>query len=125
MRVLAWTLLHFLWQGAAIAALAGTCMSLCRASSTRYLVGIGALALMFASFGVTFALLSAPPAGGEGLTAISMPSSADVAPAVFTRSVTAPSMEYDTPSGRDFAWVARAWLVGVCVLALRIAFGLL
>jgi len=125
MRALAWTLLHFLWQGAAIAALAGACMTLCRASSTRYLVGIGALALMFASFGATFALLSAPPAGGDGLTAVPTPGSADVAPAVFTRFVAAPSPGYDATSGRDFAWVARAWLVGVCLLALRIAFGLL
>jgi beta-lactamase regulating signal transducer with metallopeptidase domain len=122
---LAWTLLHFLWQGAAIAALAGACMSLCRASSTRYLVGIGALALMFASFGATFALLSAPPAGGDVLTAVPTPGNADVAPAVFTRFVAAPSPVYDATSGRDFAWVARAWLVGVCLLALRIAFGLL
>src|SRR4029079_7613136 len=49
MRALAWTLLHFLWQGAAIAALAGALMALFRGSSTRYLIGVGALALMFAS----------------------------------------------------------------------------
>ncbi len=125
MRALAWTLLHFLWQGAAIAALAAALMSLFRESSTRYLIGIGALALMFASFGVTFALLSTPPAGGDGLAAYSTPISADVAPAAVTRFVADASPALSTTSERDFAWVARGWLVGVCLLALRIAFGLL
>jgi beta-lactamase regulating signal transducer with metallopeptidase domain len=125
MRALAWTLLHFLWQGAAIAALAAALMSLFRGSSTRYLVGIGALALMFASFGVTFVLLSAPPAGGEGFAANSTPISADVTPAVVTRLVAETSPALSSASARDFAWVARTWLAGVCLLALRIAFGLL
>ncbi len=62
MRALTWSLLHFLWQGAAIAALAAAAMSLFRESTTRYLIGVGALALMFMSFGVTFALLSETPA---------------------------------------------------------------
>ncbi|HEX6397815.1 MAG TPA: M56 family metallopeptidase [Steroidobacteraceae bacterium] len=125
MKALAFTLLHFLWQGAAIAALAAALMSLFRGSSTRYLIGVGALALMFASFGVTFALLSAPPAGGDGLTADSTPISADVAPAVVTRYIADVSPQVSATSERDFAWVARTWLVGVCLLALRIAFGLL
>jgi len=102
MKALAWTLLHFLWQGAAIAALAAALMSLFRESSIRYLIGVGALALMFASFGVTFALLSAPPADGDGLTVNSMPISADVAPAAVAahaRPVLAPAIEalYMTP----------------------------
>jgi beta-lactamase regulating signal transducer with metallopeptidase domain len=125
MKVLAWTLLHFLWQGAAIAALAGALMTLFRASSTRYLIGIGALALMFASFGVTFALLSTPPAGGDGLTAASMPISADVAPAPAANFIASATPAHEIPPEPDFAWVARAWLVGVCLLALRIALGLL
>jgi beta-lactamase regulating signal transducer with metallopeptidase domain len=122
---LAWTLLHFLWQGAAIAALAGALMTMFRASSTRYLIGVGALALMFASFGVTFALLSDPPAGGDGLAAELAPSRADVALPPMLGYTAAPAATADAAPERDFAWVARAWLVGVCLLALRIAFGLL
>jgi beta-lactamase regulating signal transducer with metallopeptidase domain len=125
MRALAFTLLHFLWQGAAIAALAGALMSLFRASSTRYLIGVGALALMFASFGVTFALLSDPPAGGDGLAAELVPSGANVTPASPPNYTPAPAAAWDPAPERDFAWVARAWLVGVSLLALRIAFGLL
>jgi beta-lactamase regulating signal transducer with metallopeptidase domain len=123
MRALAWTLLHFLWQGAAIAALAAALMSLFRASSTRYLIGVGALALMFASFGVTFALLSGPADGGAALAASSSHIRAEAAPAAPANQLAAGSPAAETE--RDFAWVARAWLVGVCLLALRIAFGLL
>ena len=61
MSTLTWSLLHFLWQGAAIAALAAAVMPLFRQSTTRYLIGVGALALMCMSFGVTFALLAGPP----------------------------------------------------------------
>ena len=125
MKALAWTLLHFLWQGAAIAALAAALMSLFRESSIRYLIGVGALALMFASFGVTFALLSAPPADGDGLTVNSMPISADVAPAPVADYAANASPEVAGAFEHDFAWVARTWLVGVCLLALRIALGLL
>ena len=87
-----------------------------RSSSTRYLIGVGALALMFASFGVTFALLSDPPAGGDGLAAVMAPSGADVAPAPLSDYTAAPAA-WDAAPERDFAWVARAWLVGVCLLA--------
>ena len=58
MQTLAWSLLHFLWQGAAIAAVAAAFMFVLRKPATRYLVGIAALALMLVSFGVTFALIS-------------------------------------------------------------------
>jgi beta-lactamase regulating signal transducer with metallopeptidase domain len=125
MKALAWTLLHFVWQGAAIAALAAALMTLFRAAATRYLIGIGALALMFASFGVTFALLSAPPAGGDGLAAFSTPSGAGVAPFTGRDFVADHPLARRSASGQDFAWVARAWLAGVCLFALRIALGLL
>ena len=64
MHTLAWSLLHFLWQGAAIAAVAAAFMFVFRKPATRYLVGIAALALMLVSFGVTFALISGSAAAG-------------------------------------------------------------
>ena len=89
MKALTWSLLHFLWQGAAIGALAAAAMSLFRESTTRYLIGVGALALMFASFGVTFALLSVEqsPVGdivsGARITAVMSPGGAV---SIFTES---------------------------------------
>jgi bla regulator protein blaR1 len=128
MRALTWSLLHFLWQAAAIAALAAAVMSMFRESTTRYLIGIGALALMFMSFGVTFALLSEAPARdvtGDMTFAADSLSNADVARTSSSPASTAPAIDRPATPERDFAWVARGWLAGVCLLALRIAFGLL
>src|SRR6187402_2744293 len=111
MRVLAWSLLHFVWQGAAIAAVAAALMFVFRKPATRYLVGIGALVLMLVSFGVTFALVSGGPnapaevsasgapvaASLPGLGAIASPGSGVAAQAVGA-------------SDGGFLWIARGWL---------------
>src|SRR5882762_4729095 len=71
MHNLAWALLHFLWQGTAIAALAAVLMTLCRRASARYLLGVGALALMLAAPVATFFFLApsftAAPAGSSSV----------------------------------------------------------
>ena len=59
MHSLGWALLHFLWQGTALAALAAAAMALCRRASARYLVGVGALVLMLLSPVATFRLFAA------------------------------------------------------------------
>jgi beta-lactamase regulating signal transducer with metallopeptidase domain len=126
MQTLAWSLLHFLWQGAAIAAVAAAFMAVLRKPASRYLVGITALALMLGSFVGTFAAISEPaatvaevaaigapaaaPASSNGASAHSGNDLADERAAIF--------------SGGGFTWIARGWLLGVFVFALRIAFGL-
>ena len=122
MRALTWSLLHFLWQGAAIAALAAAVISLFREATTRYFIGIGALALMLASFGITFALLSAPDAGSVAAAAAPL-AHVDAMPLPVFAVPDAP--QFVSSTSTDFAWVARIWLAGVCLLALRIGFGLL
>ena len=42
MQTLAWSLLHFVWQGAAIAALAAAVMLVFRTPSARYLSSVSA-----------------------------------------------------------------------------------
>ncbi len=54
LRTLGWTLLHFVWQGAALAAVFAVAMALCRSASARYAVAAGTLVLMMASPVVTF-----------------------------------------------------------------------
>ena len=54
MQAAGWALLHFLWQGTALAALAAAAMALCRRASTRYLLGVGALVLMLLAPLATF-----------------------------------------------------------------------
>jgi len=126
MQVLAWSLLHFLWQGAAIAAVAAAFMFVFRKPATRYLVGIAALALMLVSFGVTFSLIS----GASGAVAEVTTAGAPAAAPLSTLGATAsPEMlageQAAVSSDGGFLWIARGWLAGVFVFALRIAFGLL
>jgi beta-lactamase regulating signal transducer with metallopeptidase domain len=56
MRPLGWTLLHFLWQGVALAALGYAMVAVCRSSPVRYLAALATLLLMFAAPVVTFLL---------------------------------------------------------------------
>jgi beta-lactamase regulating signal transducer with metallopeptidase domain len=125
MTTLAWSLLHFLWQGAAIAALAAAAMQLFGKSTTRYFVGIVALALMCLSFGATFALLTGAPAAGSEAAASAPAMSPQVATPASAAGVVTLSVAGPAAPWLDFAWIARVWLAGVCLLALRVAGGLL
>ena len=63
-RTLGWTLLHFLWQGAAVASVLA-CLNLTlrrSAPQARYVLACGSLLLMLALPGLTFRVLSAAPA---------------------------------------------------------------
>jgi beta-lactamase regulating signal transducer with metallopeptidase domain len=123
MNALAWSLVHFLWQGAAIAALAAALMFAFKSPSTRYLVGVGALALMLMSFAVTFSVMRDSSGNGAERSAdLPVP----VAATAWNHDNSAPLSFVAAPEASDnFLWVARAWLVGVFGLALRIVFGLL
>jgi beta-lactamase regulating signal transducer with metallopeptidase domain len=123
MTALAWSLLHFFWQGAAIAALAAVAMALFRESTTRYVIGVSALALMLMSFVVTFAYLRDAPAGSTELAAAaSVVRAGDVPP---SPAFAVPAFERPASALLDLAWIARGWLGIVCLLALRVACGLL
>jgi beta-lactamase regulating signal transducer with metallopeptidase domain len=126
MHTLAWSLLHFLWQGAAIAALAAAAMYVFRKPATRYLIGVSALAFMLLSFVVTFSLLSGSAATESTWTASGASAAVPVSPHETTATANLPwkTEQAAIASPVDFVWVARVWLIGVFVLALRIAFGL-
>jgi len=57
LRALGLSLAHFIWQGAAIAAIAAAAMAVARKSSARYAIGVSALALMMAAPVVTYLVL--------------------------------------------------------------------
>src|SRR5688572_8909507 len=123
MHTLAWSLLHFLWQGAAIAALAAAVMFVFRTPAARYLAGVTSIALMFVSFGATFGSLYSA-ASDPVVTGAATPAYVAAAPAA---EVSSPLGYSPGPaaSSDELAWLAQLWLAGVCLLALRIAFGLL
>src|SRR5712664_4125475 len=73
LRTLGWTLLHFIWQGAGLAALFAVGAAVCWSASARYALAVGALVLMLVSPVITFTWLRAQtnPAvqtGAEGAT---------------------------------------------------------
>jgi beta-lactamase regulating signal transducer with metallopeptidase domain len=127
MRTLAWSLLHFLWQGAAIAAVAAALMYVFRKPATRYLVGITALALMLVSFGVTFTLIGSSSGAAAEIAAAEAPAAASLSTLGATANPVGQLMDEQAATSSDggFLWIARGWLAGVFVFALRIAFGLL
>jgi beta-lactamase regulating signal transducer with metallopeptidase domain len=132
MRALGWALVHFLWQGLALAALASLAMALSRSAAVRYLVGIATLLLMLAAPLITFDLLS------EGRTVIASTTS----PAsLSTLPVTAPQAALPNAPGPTnssslsnlpvwlpsdlLLWVVEGWFAGVLILSLRTAGGVL
>jgi len=127
MRTLAWSLLHFLWQGAAIAAVAAAFMFVFRKPAARYLVGIAALALMLVSFGITFTLISGSSEVAAEVSAAGAPAAASLSTLGATANSMGTLMDEQAAFSSDggFLWIARGWLAGVFVFALRIAFGLL
>ena len=124
LRLLAQALLHFLWQGAALAALAYVVMSLCRSASARYAIGVGTLVLMLAAPIGTFLVLRAQIESDEAIMAGDTTDASAVvvnAPG-FGYAKHLPSQPQNAPY---FVWLVEAWFAGVLLLSLRSAGGFL
>src|SRR5258708_1290791 len=129
MHSLGWALLHFLWQGIAVAAVAAAGMALCRRASARYALAVGALVLMLVAPAVTFFFYmeSASVPGNM------VKSSSPVAPALLAASQTVADQTVANQSARIsgglspevLPWMVEAWLVGVALFSLRSAGGFL
>ncbi|MEM8996791.1 MAG: M56 family metallopeptidase, partial [Acidobacteriota bacterium] len=139
----AWTLLHFVWQGALIALLTAAALrGLSRASSqARYAAALTGLALMALAPAVTYRVLAVAPSTGEatlasattGVTggAAGLPAVSGVADPGPSPAVAAPPSEPGLFERARAAlaphagWLVGAWFLGVLALALRHAGGLL
>ena len=126
-RAVALAILHFLWQGVALAALASAAMALSRNSATRYAIGVAVLALMFAAPALTFLVLqqrAMASANGELATwkgAANTLTSDSLAAKVSTP--VNPRRNHFPASSGYLAWLVEAWLAGVALLSLRPAAG--
>jgi beta-lactamase regulating signal transducer with metallopeptidase domain len=123
LRNLGLALSHFIWQGAAIAALAAACIAFARKASARYAIGVTALALMFAAPVVTFIVLNnpttiapAPISDVSGVVAGDVPNLEHRGSA---RSA-APSVRVNITA---LNWLVAAWFAGVLLFSLRTAGG--
>src|SRR6202049_104107 len=125
MQSLGWALLHFLWQGTALAALAAAAMALCRRASSRYLLGIGTLALMLLAPIATTFFYSQQHSGVPEIERASplRPAWPTAASKTAVNSSVQPSSI--TPSLEALPWLVEAWLLGVAFFSLRSAGGFL
>jgi beta-lactamase regulating signal transducer with metallopeptidase domain len=126
LRTLGWTLLHFLWQGAGLAALFAVAAAVCRSAPARYALAVSALVLMMVSPVITFTWLElqtnqAVRTAAEGASTWAGTSN---------RNAAAPSGSHDaiaeSRSEQPMAmlWVVEVWFLGVLLLSLRTAGGL-
>jgi beta-lactamase regulating signal transducer with metallopeptidase domain len=127
---LGWALIHSLWQDLAIAALATLLTAFSRRPSTRYLIGVSALALMLVAAVATFLILidgasfnivsesAARPV--QRFVAGSSPLAAQIR-LVAVMSAAASSW----PVSRIIPMLVKAWLFGVALFSLRLACGFL
>ncbi len=124
-RLIAWALLHFLWQGLVLAAVFAALMSIARSAVTRYALAVSILILMVAAPIATFFILRSSVLIGDQVTVIS---STPAVAAVATKPVQdAPPQP--GPSGGisadTFIWLVRIWIAGVIFFSLRTAGGIL
>ena len=123
---LGWTLVHFLWQGAALAALFAVANAVCRRASARYALAVIMLALMLAAPVATFTKLmgAKDPAVRYGARGALARAVKPVEGAFVAARPSAPAPE--TPASRTdgILWFVEAWFLGVLLLSLRTAGGL-
>ena len=122
MHVLGWSLLHFLWQGTALAALAAGLMALCQRSSARYVVGVSVLVLMSIAPLATLSYLQQSDAPANGRNSSPLVSAAWPL-ATSTSSASVSSQNLRVSSSDAIAWLVQAWLFGVAMFSLRSAGG--
>jgi beta-lactamase regulating signal transducer with metallopeptidase domain/uncharacterized protein YnzC (UPF0291/DUF896 family) len=125
MHALGWALLHFLWQGTALAALAAAAMALCRRPSARYVLGVGALVLMLVAPLATLLFFYSQQHSGVADTAKSSPLAALAWPTTRDRTAASGSTQPSrlAPSLDAPPWLVEAWLLGVAFFSLRSAGG--
>lgn len=114
-EVTGWTLIHFLWEGAIVAAILAVLLALARSPRMRYVAGCGALLTMLACFIATFVHFLPEHGGGTGApgkTAILAWNSWPDVPGGDARS---------SNFGILIHWLAPLWIAGVCLFYLRFA----
>ena len=111
------SLLHFIWQGAAIALAASTCLRLLhrRSAESRYAVAVGAMVLMLAAPIVTFVFYAETGAVALKLLQLTGKTLADAAPRV--------SVAQAATTAAWTRWILLSWSVGVFAFTTRLVAG--
>ncbi len=126
-------LMHFLWQGLALMALAWALMAACRSAQTRHAIAVGTLVLMLAAPVATFLVVRPRSSAGAWPLAGSSPAAHQVSRttarlfAAGSALISAVPVSRHVPRPRPdlFLWLAEAWFAGVIFFSLRAAGGML
>jgi beta-lactamase regulating signal transducer with metallopeptidase domain len=121
LRTLGLSLLHFLWQGAALAVLAAALIAAARQASTRYAIAVGALVLMVAAPVVTYFLLYQGEPAFSASTQTAVPTIAYVVNLATHRVVASTQSRF--LSGGLLTVFVELWFIGVMLFSLRTAGG--
>lgn len=118
-RMLGWTLVHFLWEGAALALLFYIFLAFTRSARVRYAGGVITLVLMTAAPIVTFAVLQDKPASAvDSSSTHQVIASLQVAAKLAIDNSVGP-VQAPLPSIDWLRCAVWAWFGGVLVFALR------
>jgi uncharacterized protein (TIGR03435 family) len=129
MYVAGWVLVHFLWQGAVVAFVAGVGLRLSRhqPASVRYAIACGAMVAMLLGAVATAAIIEAPAASADTKTVSQRPTSNGSVDVLLPISIAAtPSPTALSNAQRVDAllpWIVSAWLCGVTFLLIRAVAG--
>jgi len=121
LRTLGLSLLHFLWQGAALAALAAALIAAARQASTRYAIAVGALILMVAAPVVTYFVLHQDEPAFSASKQAAVPTVAYVVNLATHRVVASTQSRF--LSGGLLTIFVELWFIGVMLFSLRTAGG--
>jgi beta-lactamase regulating signal transducer with metallopeptidase domain len=126
LRNLGLALSHFIWQGAAIAAIAAAAIAATRSASSRYLVGVVALLGMVAAPVATFMVLQNTPSAAFQATNYNAPITLSLGNGAAKIAVppTAALSQARSLSANALNWLVAAWFAGVLLFSLRTAGGL-
>jgi beta-lactamase regulating signal transducer with metallopeptidase domain len=116
-QIFGWTLVHFIWEGVALAAILYVVLAFCRTALARYSAALGTLVLMVCSPLATSFFLAhrgesafhgLPPFAGAANAALTVPAATPVSTAV---------LPFDSPGW--LTWFVLFWCAGVLVFAIR------
>lgn len=130
-QAVAWTLIHFCWQGAAIAALYAAAARLLahRSSNSRYVAALAALLLMLAASTVTFFWEMRSGQSASFVSFVATPAPASTPAGDHTGYKFSPTVTPVSDSSHGIAdassitewlpWIDAFWIVGVVILSCR------
>jgi uncharacterized protein (TIGR03435 family) len=122
-----WTLIHFVWQGAAIAVATAILLRFYRrhTASLRYLIACGAMVAMLGCVMVTATLIDAPATDVSGTTMSSVRTASagstdTLLPIQIIEPATPAELSYAQRVEALLPWIVSAWLGGVLFLFARV-----